>query len=64
MIQAISDKDKSQRNLKTVYIIVPKTLENPWNKPNNGMKSLAGNSSSFNSSSIFFAYQFHADFLF
>lgn len=41
--QTISDEDKtcnSLENLKTVYIHVHKTRGKPWNKPNNGIKSL------------------------
>ena len=62
--QTASRKDKSQYKFRTFYRYVLKTLENPWNNPNNGIKLLTCKCSSSNPSSIFFAYQCHVDLVF
>ena len=53
-----------RENFKRVYTHVLKTLGNPKSNANNPIKCLPAKESFSNSSSIFFAYQFHIDFLF
>ena len=59
--QTTSVKGKSQYKFNTFYIHVLKTLENLWNNPNNGIELHPCKASSYNSSSIFFAYQSYVD---
>ena len=64
LYSVLKTKGKLQESFKTVYTNVVETLENLWNKQDNGIKLITCKSISSYSSSVFFVYQCHADFLF